>query len=111
MAQSSIKESTESKESNPAPVGASLQTFKTGLKRTALPPAIVGNISDEEDWLDPSSHPIDWYTEYLERVIAGSESGYDKQEQELIGVIWKNFKCGIPCPFQICKEDKLYLEN
>ena len=63
-----------------------------------------GGLSDDEDWMDDTTHPIEWYvTEFLSAI----DSNLSSLEAELrmkLTYAWSFYAPGDPCPFVRCRE-------
>ena len=71
---------------------------------TRLPPRQNPNgESDDEDWLEDDSHPIDWYVREIERVLESQGIINNTEVKAKLEYAWSYYVPGDPCPFSRCQ--------
>ena len=73
--------------------------------RTRLPPKWDPKTgeSDDEDWLEDDSHPIDWYVRELESILASPTILTSSEIKFKLQYAWNFYVPGDPCPFIRCQ--------
>ena len=86
------------------PPPRSLEDFRHG-KVIRLPPLVnVGGESDEEEWFEDESHPIDWYVALINSIVTSSpNAGIALEERTRLKFAWDTFMPGGRCIFTSCQ--------
>ena len=72
-------------------------------RRYFTPPRQTVDGSDDEDWMDDFSHPIDWYVGQIDEICDVPSPSYSKELRRKLKYAWKNYVPGDPCPFERCQ--------
>ena len=72
-------------------------------RRYFTPPRQTVEGSDDEDWMDDFSHPIDWYVSQIDEICDVPSPAYSKELRRKLKYAWKNYVPGDPCSFDRCQ--------
>ena len=82
-----------------------LESYRNTKGQVKLPLLVADDESDDEEWLDDATHPIDWYVQLIREIVgASANSGVPLDERQRMTFAWECFNPGQSCCFTSCVE-------